>query len=140
MEQEADFSTFAGRFSWALSRMTGSQLQLADAIDASPGVITQWKTGLTQAFDAVKVIKAAQFLDVDVEWLVLGEGSPERIRKTSMQMAEIVDNLPRDPRQQTLDFISYQLTKAEPLMAGERSAHYHQMIESIIADMKRLNQ
>lgn len=140
MQQEADFSTFAGRFSWALSKMAGSQLQLAEAIDASPGVITQWKTGQTQAFDAVKVIKAAQFLNVDVEWLVLGEGSSERIRKTSQQMAQIVDSLPREPRQQTLDFISYQITKAEPLMAGEKSAHYHHMIEAIIQDMKSRNQ
>ena len=91
-------------------------------------------------FDAVKVIKAAQFLDVDVEWLVLGDGHPERIRKTSMQMAQIVDSLPSNPRQQTLDFISYQITKTEPLMAGEKAARYRQMIETIIHDMKNRNQ
>jgi transcriptional regulator with XRE-family HTH domain len=114
--------------------------QLAAAIGATTGTITQWKTGETKKYDAELVVKAAQFLDVDVEWLVLGEGSPERIRKTSLRMAEIVDNLPREPRQQTLDFISYQLTKAEPLMAGEKSAHYHKMIDTIISDMQRRNQ
>lgn len=140
MEQSADFSTFVSRFLWALERSHGNQSDLAKAIGASPAMVTQWKTGQTQQFDAVKVIRAAQFLDVDVEWLVLGEGSPDRIRKTSLQMAQIVDGLPRDPRQQTLDFISYQITKAEPLMLGERAAHYHQMIDSIINDMKSKNQ
>jgi transcriptional regulator with XRE-family HTH domain len=140
MNQAADFSTFASRFLWALERHPQNQSDLAKAIGATPAMVTQWKTGQTQQFDAVKVVRAAQFLDVDVEWLVLGEGSPERIRKTSMRMAEIVDGLPKDPRQQTLDFISYQVTKAEPLMAGEKAAHYHQMIESIIKDMKSRNQ
>lgn len=140
MQQETDFSTFAGRFSWALDRYTGNQSDLAKAIGASPAMVTQWKTGQTMQFDAVKVIKAAQFLDVDVEWLVLGDGHPERIRKTSMQMAQIVDSLPSNPRQQTLDFISYQITKTEPLMAGEKAARYRQMIETIIHDMKNRNQ
>lgn len=140
MQQEADFSTFAGRFSWAIDQHPGTQNDLADAMGASAAVITQWKTGQTLAFDAVKAIKAAQFLNVDVEWLVLGEGSPERIRKTSQQMAQIVDGLPKEPRQQTLDFISYQITKAEPLMAGEKSARYHKMIETIVQDMKSRNQ
>jgi len=140
MQLENDFSTFAGRFTWAVSNMTGTQEQLATAMGASPGVITQWKSGQTQNFDAVKVIKAAQFLNVDVEWLVLGDGTPERMRKTSLHMAQIVDSLPREPRQQTLDFISYQITKSEALMTGEKGAHYHKMIEEIIQDMKHRNQ
>jgi transcriptional regulator with XRE-family HTH domain len=140
MQTKDDLSTFAGRFKWAIARSPNNQSALATAMGASTGTITQWKTGETKKFDAELVVKAAQFLDVDVEWLVLGEGSPERIRKTSLRMAQIVDGLPKDPRQQTLDFISYQITKSEPLMAGERSAHYHHMIESIIQDMKNLNQ
>lgn len=140
MQTKDDLSTFAGRFKWAIERSPNNQSALAAAIGASTGTITQWKTGETKKYDAELVVKAAQFLDVDVEWLVLGEGSPERIRKTSLRMAQIVDGLPQDPRQQTLDFISYQITKAAPLMAGERAAHYHQMIDSIIRDMKARNQ
>lgn len=140
MQENIDFSTFAARFRWAVDKSPHNQVALAEAMGASTGVITQWKTGQTQRYDAEMVIKAARFLEVDVEWLVLGEGSPERVRKTSMQMAQIVDSLPRDPRQQTLDFISYQITKAEPLMAGEKAASYHKMIENIISDMKSRNQ
>jgi len=140
MQLKDDFSTFAARFKWAIERSPHNQTALAAAIGATTGTITQWKTGDTKKYDAELVIKAAQFLDVDVEWLVTGQGSPERIRKTSLRMAEIVDGLPSDPRQQTLDFISYQVTKAEPLMAGEKAAHYHRMIESIIQDMKNRNQ
>ncbi len=140
MQLKEDLSNFAGRFRWAIARSPNNQTALAAAMGASTGTITQWKTGETEKHDAELVVKAAQFLDVDVEWLVLGDGSPERIRKTSLRMAEIVDALPRDPRQQTLDFISYQVTRAEPLMAGEKSAHYHQMIESIIQDMKKRGQ
>jgi transcriptional regulator with XRE-family HTH domain len=140
MQIEEDLSTFAGRFKWAIARSPNTQSALASAMGASTGTITQWKTGQTDKHDAELAVKAAQFLDVDVEWLVLGIGSPERIRKTSLQMAQIVDSLPRDPRQQTLDFISYQVTRCEPLMAGERAAHYHKMIDSIITDMKSRNQ
>jgi transcriptional regulator with XRE-family HTH domain len=140
MKTKEDLSTFAGRFKWAIARSPNNQSALATAMGASTGTITQWKTGETEKHDAELVVKAAQFLDVDVEWLVLGEGTHERIRKTSQQMAQIVDSLPREPRQQTLDFISYQLTKAEPLITGEKAAHYHQMIESIIHDMKNRNQ
>lgn len=140
MQTQDDLSTFSARFKWALERSPNNQTALASAIGASTGTITQWKTGETKKYDAELVVKAAQFLDVDVEWLVLGEGHPERVRKTSQQMAQIVDSLPREPRQQTLDFISYQITKAEPLMVGERAANYHKMIEAIITDMKRRNQ
>lgn len=140
MQTKDDLATFAGRFRWAIERSPNNQTALATAIGASTGTITQWKTGETKKYDAELVVKAAQFLDVDVEWLVLGEGHPERIRKTSEQMAQIVDSLPREPRQQTLDFISYQITKAEPLMVGERAANYHKMIASIIQDMKNQNQ
>lgn len=140
MQTKDDLSTFSARFKWALERSPNNQTALASAIGASTGTITQWKTGETKKYDAELVVKAAQFLDVDVEWLVLGEGHPERVRKTSQQMAQIVDSLPREPRQQTLDFISYQITKAEPLMVGERAANYHKMIEAIITDMKRRNQ
>lgn len=140
MQTEHDLSTFSGRFKWAIERSPNTQSALATAMGATTGTITQWKTGETKKYDAELVVKAAQFLDVDVEWLVLGEGNHERIRKTSQQMAQIVDSLPREPRQQTLDFISYQITKSEPLMAGEKAAHYHQMIESIIHDMKNRNQ
>lgn len=140
MQIKDDLSTFSSRFKWALARSPNNQSALAGAIGATTGTITQWKTGETKKYDAELVVKAAQFLDIDVEWLVLGEGSPERIRKTSLRMAEIVDGLPKDPRQQTLDFISYQVTKAEPLLAGEKAAHYHRMIESITQDMKNRNQ
>lgn len=140
MQTKDDLSTFAGRFRWAIARSPNNQSALAVAMGASTGTITQWKTGDTEKHDAELVVKAARFLDVDVEWLVLGEGSYERIRKTSQQMAQIVDGLPLEPRQQTLDFISYQLTKAEQLMAGEKSAHYHKMIDTIITDMKRRSQ
>ena len=140
MQIKDDLSTFAGRFKWAIDHSPNNQSALAAAMGATTGTITQWKTGETKKYDAELVVKAAQFLDVDVEWLVTGQGRPERIRKTSLRMAEIVDGLPSDPRQQTLDFISYQVTKAEPLMAGEKAAHYHRMIESITRDMKNRNQ
>lgn len=140
MQIKDDFSTFSSRFKWAIARSPHNQSALAAAIGATTGTITQWKTGDTKKYDAELVIKAAQFLDVDVEWLVTGHGSPERIRKTSMRLAEIVDGLPKDPRQQTLDFISYQVTKSEPFLVGEKAAYYHRMIESITQDMKNRNQ
>lgn len=140
MQQHIDFSTFSARFTWAIDQHPGTQMALAEAMGASPAVVTQWKTGPTKNYDAVMAVKAARFLNVDSEWLILGVGTPERISKTSSQVAEIISGLPRDPRQQTLDFISYQLTKAEPLLIGEKAAHYHKMIDAIIDDMKTRGQ
>lgn len=136
MQQKTDFSTFSSRFAWAVDRHPGTQNALAEVMGCSPAVVSQWKKGPTSNYDAVMAVKAARFLDVDSEWLVLGVGTPDRVSKASSQIAQIVDDMTDAPRQQTLDFLAYQINKPDALLVGEKAASYHSMIESIISDMK----
>ena len=136
MNAKHDVSTFAGRLEWAIERKKCNYSELARAMSVAPSVITQWRTGLTKSYEAVNIIKAARFLNVDVEWLVMGDVGHERCTMIGAELSEILNDLPAGPMQQTLDFISYQIDRAEGLLATEKATDYHKMIDKIIQDMK----
>ena len=74
----------------------------------------------------------ADYFGVNPGWLLFGEGpAPEpRIR-------HILEDLPPEHSQQSLDFIEYQLSRAGKFIAAEKMASYMTMIESIRQDLAK---
>lgn len=116
----------------ALLRHLGkSQSWLAEAVGVSDAAVTKWiESGKISRANAILVAKA---LGVSVDHILQGN------RQTlGARMAEPIDTLPPDAQQDVLDFIRYKYERAETLIASDKAADYHRMIERITADMEKL--
>jgi transcriptional regulator with XRE-family HTH domain len=75
-------------------------------------------------------VKMAQSLNVSLDWLVGLDTSPSIV-------GEIIDTLPAAQQQQSLDFLLYQIDRADQsVLACERAARYVAMIDRIKRDME----
>lgn len=127
--------TFGERFETL--RGPRSYQELSDAIflkvgqRISPQAMHKWvkqSNGIT--IDNARLV--AEFFEVSPAWLLFGEGEakPPPINR-------IVENLPADNQQQTLDFIEYQISKSEGMIASEKLTDYMAMIQRIREDMEQ---
>lgn len=97
----------------------------------SPQAMNKWVKqggGITESNARI----VAEHFGVNPGWLMFGEGpAPEpRIR-------HILQDLPVENAQQSLDFIEYQIQKAGKFIAAEKLPSYTKMIESIRKDLEK---
>lgn len=79
--------TFGQRILYALEYRKLLKVELAKACGMSPSAVTQWIDGTTKTYDASKVLKAAKFLRVRLEWLLENAGPMEDL--TDPEASEI---------------------------------------------------
>lgn len=133
MVQNVD--SFAARFEQL--RGETSYQKLSDAVAAQTGVrisaqaMHKWVQqdgGIT--LENAKVI--AEYFKVSPGWLLFGEGEG---RPPTIDSA--IRELPAANKQQSIDYLEYQLKSAAPFMAAEKLAHYMTMIEGFKRDIAR---
>ena len=105
--------------------------QLASAIGLSPSAVTQWLDGTTKSYEAINVIKAARYLEVDADWLVTGDGSPHRASPTATQLGQLIDALPAESTQEAVDFIGYKISRSKTLIASDQMAAYVTILDHV---------
>lgn len=133
--------TFSKRLAWAMQERNVGRSQLAGAIGLSPSAVTQWLDGTTKSYEAINVIKAARHLGVDADWLVTGEGSPQRASQTATQLGQLIDALPAEPAQATVDFIGYKLSHSKTIIASDQIAAYETILDHVKEEIdKRTDQ
>lgn len=108
-----------------------TQEQLGEAAGVSGAAVAQWENGDTKSLRPENLFKIARALKKSAEWLATGDGT-ELPRE---QLYEALSELPDDNPQQALDFIQYRIDRAEGLMAADKMAHYHAMIEDFKRDL-----
>lgn len=109
-----------------------TQAALAKAIGCTRSAIAQVEGGMSNSLNAENIAKAAQYFGRNSVWLATGEG-PEY---PSDAVSEALEALPVEGRQQTLDFIFYQIERAKDVFT-DRPGGYTRMIERITKDMQR---
>lgn len=132
VEKQGDFGT---RFEELRDGM--SYQDLSDAIFAraevriTPQAMHKWvKQGGGITPDNARVV--AEYFGVSPGWLLFGEGPEPQPR-----IRHILEDLPPENSQQSLDFIEYQLGRAGKFIAAEKMAHYMTMIEGIRQDLAK---
>lgn len=109
-----------------------TQTALAKAIGVTRSAIAQVESGTSNSLNAENITKAAKFFGRNPLWLATGDG-PEY---ASDAVSDALDALPDEGRQQTLDFLLYQIERAKHVFT-ERPGGYTRMIERITQDMQR---
>lgn len=110
-----------------------TQEQLAQDIGATRSAISQVELGISNSLNAENLTKAAQRTGKNPKWLATGEG-PEN---DPSALGAILQEFSDDTRQQTFDFIEYQIDRAKDTLGADKVNSYHKMIERIKADMAK---
>lgn len=127
--------TFAERFEQLRGGMSYEALAAGIArktgVRISPQALHKWSKG--GAADPKNIKATADFFGVNEAWLAYGTG-PE----TAMQLEDVIDALPESKRQQSLDFIRYQLTQGANELFAEpaRVTEYLKFIDRLIQSRK----
>ncbi len=66
--------TMADRLNFALAESGKRKTDLWRACGVSSGAVTQWLDGTTKSLKSAPAMRAAQFLNVELEWLTEGRG------------------------------------------------------------------
>jgi transcriptional regulator with XRE-family HTH domain len=129
--------TFATRF-LRLKEATGlSYERLSDAVFDATGVrisgqaMHKWAQGGNIEESQLETLAA--YFKRTPAWFRYGIG-PE-ISEEQIELSRAITELPEQSRQQTLDFLKYQIERAQPLFSKQQTSHYLKMIDSIIKDM-----
>jgi hypothetical protein len=113
----------------ALESRGRNQAWLAEQIGVTPQAIT--KAFATGSMSLDHAIQVARCLDVSLDWLVGLETRPG-------QIGQVINGLPDEQKQLSLDFVLYQIDRAdERLLASEQAARYTTMIEGIKRDIAK---
>lgn len=128
-------SSFAARFE-KLRGETSFQ-KLSDAVAAQTGIrisaqaMHKWVQqdgGIT--LENAKAV--AEYFKVSPGWLLFGEGQGQQ-----PTIDAAIREMPAQNKQQSIDFLEYQIKSAAPFMASEKLAHYMAMIERFKRDIER---
>lgn len=123
--------TVGNEITEALERLGKTQSWLAEAVGVSDTAVTKWiASGQISRANAAKVAHA---LGISLDQLLRGQQDT-----LGQRMAAPIDALPRKAQQEVLDFLRYKYERAEEIVANEKAASYHLMIERIKSDMDRL--
>lgn len=126
---QAQKSSFGERVDHALTVRGLQRVDLARYCGMSPSAVTQWISGQTKSYDAMRIAKAAEFLRVRYEWLLRGDG-PMDASDVAETAGQLFDELPAEAAQITFDFLELQLKRslaADPAKLGA----YLKMIDRI---------
>jgi phage repressor protein C with HTH and peptisase S24 domain len=72
-----DFSELSDRINYGLKKTGKSQTKLAEECGVKSPSVNNWVTGKTKELMASVAIKASKSLNVDLNWLITGKGSPD---------------------------------------------------------------
>lgn len=123
--------TLGNEITGALERLGKTQGWLAESVGVSNTAVTKWI--IEGQISRINAAKVARVLGISIDQLLHG-----RQDSLGQRMAEPIDALPPKSQQEILDFIRYKYERAELVVANEKAAQYHQMIDRINADMERL--
>lgn len=73
------------RIAWARKRADISQQDLADAAGVRFQAISAWEVGRNKTVKSEFLAPLARALDVDLVWLLTGEGSPDRLHNALLE-------------------------------------------------------
>ena len=104
-------TTFGSRVAQALAERGLQKVDLARHCGMSPSAVTQWISGETKAYDAERVAKAAEFLRIRYEWLLLGE-EPMAVSDAHDAAGALFETLPPEVAQSSDDFLEVQLRRS----------------------------
>lgn len=113
MQQDTEKIAFAHRLNEALSeagvpaKFEGRQVVVAQMFGVTQKGARKWLEGEGMP-TLEKSIEIAKRLGVAIEWLLTGRGA----RRVEGPEIEPIEQLPPDARQQVLDFMEFQATKA----------------------------
>jgi hypothetical protein len=116
----------------------GRQTEVARIFGVGPKAARKWLVG--DGFPEMELaIRIAKWANVSFNWLMAGTG-PKRegyADTKTVVLGEVIESLPGDNGQQSLDFIEYQIRRNEGFFAGERLARYLMMIDAFKKDLER---
>lgn len=86
------------RLAWARKRAKLSQTELGDACGVTFQAVASWEKGRNKTIKSEYLLGLAKALNVDLVWLLSGEGSPDRLHASLLdaQVSELT------PEQQAL--------------------------------------
>lgn len=135
MQKEADHDT--GRF----IEMVGNDndREVSDKMtragySVSPQAVHKWRHGIGNITKR-NIMGLCKVYDTSEAWFMLGIGPKEAGKKTTGEEAQLMEALPEDIRQQTFDFIGYQLTRPG-VIPPEKLPHYFALLDRIKAAAK----
>lgn len=111
----------------------GRQTLLGKRFGVTPKAARKWLEGVGYP-DLDMAVRIAQEAGVHVNWLLQGAGPKhvDRARNdTAERIGDIVESLPADERQQTLDFIRYKLERSGQWYAADTVGRYLAFIDKI---------
>lgn len=126
-------TTMGDRIKAARDALGITQEALGAVAGISGSAVSQLESGASKSINPENLFKIARKLGKSAEWLVTGEGT-ELPRE---EIYEALADLPDDTPQHSLDFIQYQIEKADGLMASDKIARYVAMIESFKRDLDK---
>jgi transcriptional regulator with XRE-family HTH domain len=110
----------------ALSRKRKTQEWLAGELGLSNNAVSKWKkTGQISRENAKRV---AVLLDIPLGKLLLGKADA---------VVEVLEALPQDAQLETLNYLLFQVGRAEGVYGSAKAASYAKMIEGLKADMAK---
>jgi transcriptional regulator with XRE-family HTH domain len=113
----------------------GRTAHVAKLFKVTPNAVRKWFLGIGYP-EMEMAIQLANWAGVNVTWLLQGTGLKRgaTIDTKAVVLGEAIESLPRDDRQQVLDFIEYKFAKSDGLFVGERLARYLVMIDAFKKD------
>lgn len=133
MKTRKSAETMGDRIRRSREQLGITQAELGAVAGISASAIGQCESGDTKQMKPENLFKIARKLGKSAEWLVTGEGT--ELPRESLYNA--LSELPGDSPQQSLDFLQYQIEKADGFIAREKMASYMAMIEDFKRDMKK---
>lgn len=110
-----------------------SQEALAKEIGVTRSAISQVELGISISLNAENLTQAARRMGKNPLWLATGDGPED----DPSALGTILEALSDAGRQQTFDFIEYQVDRAGDALGPEKINSYHKMIEKIKTDMAK---
>ena len=113
----------------------GRPTLLAKQFNVTPNAARKWFLGL--GFPEMELaLEIANWASVNVNWLLQGSGLKRGtiVDTKAVVLGEAIESLPKDDKQQVLDFIEYKFQRSESLFVGERLARYLTMIDAFKKD------
>ncbi|PSV50005.1 helix-turn-helix domain-containing protein [Photobacterium indicum] len=88
-----NLNTFAERTKWARTQVNPalSQKALAKLIGVTPATINKIESGALKS--TTKLVELAECLNVDINWLSTGSGSPEKSTVKLLKLSHLEDTL-----------------------------------------------
>lgn len=131
-------AAFSSRLEEACSEkrmpLRGRQSAIARKLQVTQQAVRKWRAG--EAYpDMSRAIELANWLEVNVVWLLQGTGPKrgERIDDSLRLVAEAIEHLPTDERARVLRFLSFELAQHPGWFANEATARYSAAIDALAA-------